>query len=328
MKHNIAIIGLGVIYRQHIQALQHVSNIFQLTAICDINDTQLAEGHKLAETQLQTDNIAAYTDIRQCLQSRKADTILIATPPHTHYQLAQQTLSAGYNTIIEKPAVLHTPQLHQLYNIAEEHNVTLHIAFHAAYAADLLWYNTHRQETEQNYNLGKLRQITCQFYDPYVNNGILDKGRETLGGSYIDSTVNELSVVDTITPLDTYTVSQRHETQNNDGITISSQLQLHSTTDKPIVSLITDWTKGINQKTTTLTYDNNTTILLDHSRQTVTLHDNTTVHLLYDNHDAPRLPTQYANLLTDYHHLLNSHQDNRRQAIAVHQLLLESKHQK
>ena len=53
-----------------------------------------------------------------------ADSIIIATPAQTHYELAKRALELGRNVLIEKPMVMDLDQAKELYDLALKKNVT------------------------------------------------------------------------------------------------------------------------------------------------------------------------------------------------------------
>jgi predicted dehydrogenase len=90
----IALIGYGAFGHFIAQALR-TSGYVKLIAVVD----QSAKGG-------QADGYAVTTDLNDVLANPKIQAVHIATPPHTHAELAQQALAAGKHCVIEKPLAL------------------------------------------------------------------------------------------------------------------------------------------------------------------------------------------------------------------------------
>src|SRR5882724_2477956 len=70
-------------------------------------------------------NIATTSDFRDFLQNSKIDAIAIATPVHSHYDLALAALRAGKHVFIEKPLAPTADQVRHLIDEADKRNLTL-----------------------------------------------------------------------------------------------------------------------------------------------------------------------------------------------------------
>lgn len=322
--YRIGIVGLGVIYQQYILALAKMDDCFRLVAVCDNNETQLVQGLRLAHGTLKQTGIQGYTDLTVFLNTSDMDLVFIATPPSTHYSIATKCIQAGKSFLMEKPATCRLEEFIEIQEQCSLYNLQFHTAFHSAYAADLLWFVSHQQELEQQFNLGKAIAITCGFYDPYVANGQITAGRETLGGSFLDSGINELSVIARLVDIESLKI-KTHTSERLPGLGVicKSSTTLESTQGDLVIHLKTDWTLGKNEKTTLIEYDTGSKILLNHSLQTVTLQKGDKTTMLFDNGTEPRLLTQYINLLKDYVLFLDAHRSNCQESLHIHSLLLD-----
>jgi len=65
------------------------------------------------------------TDVQSVIDKSKIDAIIIATPPATHFQLAQAALEAGIDVFVEKPMVLDISQGERLVKLAREKGMIL-----------------------------------------------------------------------------------------------------------------------------------------------------------------------------------------------------------
>jgi len=93
---NIGIVGCGKIAEGHIEAIQKLS-CARVLAVCDLEPIL---GEQLA---LRYSIPHWYTDFDHMLSKHRLDVIHIATPPHSHLALAQQSAEAGCHVFLEKP---------------------------------------------------------------------------------------------------------------------------------------------------------------------------------------------------------------------------------
>jgi len=103
----VAIVGCGI-GRFHAEAYQHLTDRFELLAICDIDE---AKARELAATYGIPHIV---TDLGDLCSMNNLDVIDICTPPHLHYDQIQQVLAAGKHAICEKPLVSSIQQVDEL----------------------------------------------------------------------------------------------------------------------------------------------------------------------------------------------------------------------
>jgi predicted dehydrogenase len=245
--------------------------------------------------------------------------VLISVPVEYHFQLAEVCLKAGKKVILEKPAVLSLKELEELYKIADEYHTYLYVAYHAAFSTELNWYFQWEEKLKIQYDLGKLKKIQCYFFDPYMKEGYIEKRKEMLGGSYIDSGINILSVCEKILNLSDFSTKLHREKKMNYCTYSSSTVYTDGTIE---ISMETGWDKGINQKVTWLEYENEKKVFLDHSNQSVAILEKTEKSILYQDNKIPRLIQQYMGVFSDFALGLKNKRDNRETSLVIHNLLL------
>lgn len=315
----IGIVGLGVIFQQHLKALEEVSDLFTVVMLYDKDPFKVTQALDLCRNIRGMEAAQGAGSLDDLLKT-ELDSVVVATPPASHYNIVECCMTAHKNVLLEKPADVSIQKLARLFDLADKQRCLLHVAFHAAYAADLLWFLQHRPAIENQFCLGQLRGIECRFSDPYVVDGVLTEGRDALGGSYLDSTVNELSVCAALVNLQDFHTDS-FETKilsaDNTSTVVASFLRLVNGRGFSI-SCHTDWTDGQNSKKTKLIYDDGF-VLLNHSLQSVYVGNS---NLLYDNSAYPRLIAQYVNLYRDYSLYLDRQKTNRKDSMAIHDCLL------
>lgn len=315
---SLGVIGLGTIFTTQIEALKLQKENYRLVAVCDCNPVKIKNF---------MEKIAAKTDILPCvylssdelLQNAEVEAVLIATPPDTHFDLAGRAMRYGKNVLLEKPAVVNLEQLHQLYRVAEENRVLLHIAYHAAFAQDLEWFLSHQGEL----GFGKLTGIDCGFYDPYMIDGEVMPAKRSLGGSFLDSGVNALSVCARLVDLSNFTLAER-TLQRETGffhMVCHGECSYKSATCN--IMIRTGWDLKLDQKTTLLTFDGlKGYLLLDHSNQRVVLTRDGVETVLYVYAEDQRLLTHYKGVFQDFANATKTRHTNQAQSLEIHRLLL------
>ena len=85
-----------------------------LSVICDTN-SQLKFDY-----QVKYPHIKFTTNIEELIHDREIKGIVIATPAHTHYEVAKKSIVAGKNVFVEKPLALKVKEGKELVRLAEE----------------------------------------------------------------------------------------------------------------------------------------------------------------------------------------------------------------
>lgn len=95
----VAVVGLGVGI-QHVAAFKQLDEIFDLVAVCDIDESKA----RFVAEKLEIPR--AVGDYESLLVGDDAPDVLdICTPPHLHYDMSVAALRAGKHVICEKPLV-------------------------------------------------------------------------------------------------------------------------------------------------------------------------------------------------------------------------------
>ncbi|MGN0650488.1 MAG: Gfo/Idh/MocA family protein [Oscillospiraceae bacterium] len=315
----LGVIGLGSIFTTQLQALRTLSETFRIAAVCDADAqkrTLFCEKFSAEEFDVSP---RIYETADELFDDAQIDAVLISTPPATHFSLARSGLNKGKAVLLEKPAVLNTDELTRLYALADSNNAFLHIAFHAAFAQELEWFLARADEIIPS----PVSEIECRFYDPYMQGNSVFPERRALGGCYIDSGVNALSVCARLADLKKFRLQQKHELSENipDGVVYEACHTFASAEQKIVIK--TGWNLGINHKSTLLRFSHSDTeILLDHSQQQVVCLRGDSQRVLFRYTENERLPAQYCGVFREFAQAYYSGKDNRETAKLVHELLL------
>ncbi|MGH7644739.1 MAG: Gfo/Idh/MocA family protein, partial [Gemmatimonadales bacterium] len=119
----IGVIGLGVISRCYLAALQRLPSV-RLAAVCDIDDAALRPFHDQVPCHLDHHELLARTDL---------DAVVITVPNDAHTTVARDALEAGVAVCVEKPLATRLADGEALVERARTAGVCLFTAFHRRY---------------------------------------------------------------------------------------------------------------------------------------------------------------------------------------------------
>ena len=111
------VIGLGRMGTYHVGILSELDKV-ELSAVVDID----SKSRKVIEKNYETLGFDNYRDIYD-----KIDVAVVAVPTGMHYPIAKDLLNAGIHVLLEKPCANKLNHARELFQIAEDKNLTLHI---------------------------------------------------------------------------------------------------------------------------------------------------------------------------------------------------------
>lgn len=111
-----AVVGVGFIGKQHIEAINRLIN----TEVVAIVQTNLEDAEALATTY----GIANYFDnLDDLIAFGNIDVVHICTPNYLHYPMAKQLLEANFNVFCEKPLSLTSSEALELSDLAKQNKL-------------------------------------------------------------------------------------------------------------------------------------------------------------------------------------------------------------
>ncbi len=110
---SVAVIGAGYWGPNLVRNLVENPNCSKVT-ICDLQADQI---HKMVQ---RYPGVEVTTDPAEVFASPDIDAVMIATPPLTHFALAQDTLLSGKHVFVEKPFTLSSADAAKLIALAHE----------------------------------------------------------------------------------------------------------------------------------------------------------------------------------------------------------------
>lgn len=293
---SICIIGLGTITENYLPGLKRAENL-TLVAVCDRDPN--------AHSRAVFSEYPFYTDFRQMLETEKPDLAVIATPPATHFEIARQVMELGVGVILEKPAVTRYADLETLAELAKKTGVFFDVMFHWQHAATALAFNRH-------YDPAGIESIRISITDPYCTDGkTIDSAKVALGGTWIDSGINALSMISTWLPMKQVTLTDSQVVRcEATGLPCYSRVALLC--DGVPVEITVDWRHNSRIKQSFLTYRGRT-LVLDHTGQQIIDGEQ-----IIDCMQMPRLIQHYFAYFTAF-----QNQSRLQRALRIHKFLFE-----
>ena len=316
---HLGILGTGSIFAAQASALLGLRDDYTVSVLCDLVPEKLTHASELLSQGAGTGQVRTCIDFRELFEDPAVDAVLCATPPATHADIATEAMRHKKHVLLEKPASTEMNTLRQMYETADKENVLLHVAFHAAFAADLLWYLEHRDTITPN----RLCSINCGFFDPYMADNKVIPAKHSLGGSWLDSGVNALSVCARLTDLSDFQLTDRiFSAEESAPHTVFSEKRVYGKGQQKL-TITTGWDRGLNEKTTLLAFeDTNETVLLDHSNQCVVHSKDGVSRTLFKHAASARLVKHYTGVFADFSNAIRTGITNRTTSFDIHELLL------
>ena len=177
-----ALIGYGYWGRNIARTLKEKNIDF---TIFDMDKRQIEEAKKSYEFE----EYITYEDI---LKS-DIDSVFIATPPATHYEVAKKALLANKHIFVEKPFTLDLEEAYELINLAESRNLKYMVDHVFLYSEPVKYLKNHLNE------FGEIIYINSRR----INLGLFQYATDVIW----DLAVHDLSIIDYLVGLDIKNVS-------------------------------------------------------------------------------------------------------------------------
>ena len=192
------LIGAGVIARNsHSAPFKQRPDQVRLVAICD--------GVEASARAMAADlggEIAVLSDHRELLGRRDIDAVIVATPHHSHAQLAQDCVAAGKPVLVEKPVVCTVDEMRSLRAASLAAAVPVIAGQMRRFEPEVLWLRDWIKAAPENF--GDLRSFDIQSWqnlEGYLYRGgaglkhwLLD-GQRAGGGVVISLAIHQLDLI-------------------------------------------------------------------------------------------------------------------------------------
>ncbi len=108
-----AVVGLGYWGPNLLRVLYEQPDV-DVRYVCDLDP------ERLARTTGRYPSVQGTSSYQDLLDDPELDAVLLATPVHTHFELARSALEAGKHTFVEKPIASSSEEADELVRLAEE----------------------------------------------------------------------------------------------------------------------------------------------------------------------------------------------------------------
>jgi predicted dehydrogenase len=152
-----------------------------LSVICDLEEKNRKRAGQLFP------GIETTADFQSVVENSALDVVVIATPVHTHYDLAKKALESGKHVWLEKPMTQTADQAQELVELAEKRNLILHVDHTFVYTGAV-------RKMQELVSAGTLG--TLQYYDSTrINLGLFQHDVDVIW----DLALHDFTILDHIT---------------------------------------------------------------------------------------------------------------------------------
>jgi predicted dehydrogenase len=302
-----------------------------LTALCDISEDRIPDDS----------DVPYFNNIEDFLEVPNLSTVIVSVPNKEHYSVACKVIKSGKNLIIEKPATESVQEFKELMELSKTNNTLLYSAYHAAFGKEVLWLKSNYDTIISQY--GAVSSFDCLFSDPYIKNNELLPEAKSLGGSWVDSGINALSILDCIfdeiSMLNLYQIDLfgcedvqsagylHFKSHGCEGSEVSYGSEGSEGSEGCLGNGIinTNWTLNKNFKCTTIYFaDSDVSLILNHSDQKVSVIKDNKEEVLYESSSSiDRLTAHYYGVFNDYSFQLTHNKDNTAESLRLLEMLYE-----
>lgn len=286
----VGLVGLGVISETHLSVLAEFPRVI-LSFLVDPDPDKPVSFKGVSPPR--------YTGIGDALGEHRPDLVVIASPTHTHADIARAVLTeTAARVLVEKPFVHDLDALAMIRSLepAIDLRSRVAVAHHFAFSPEVRWG---ADLLAQHPEWGPVTRITSVFHDAYIVNA--EHSFAAYASSWIDSGINQLSVLARFVDL-----VERGELHESDGgASAWCTVGFRSGTTAGSALLRTSWQAVASSKKTTLELaEPGIEIWLDHTALTgVVERDSQVSESLVNDGLTPRKIAHYRplyeNLLSD-----------------------------
>lgn len=171
------------------------NNQVEVRYVCDLDLDKLVRMHK------RYPSVKPTTKFEKMLKDPEIDAIVIATPVHTHFQLARKALMANKHVLVEKPMCMTSTECRELIALAEERKRVLMVDHTFVYHGAV-------RRIKKEIDSGKLGEL-LYFDSVRINLGLFQSDINVIW----DLAPHDLSVMDYLigrTPLTVHATGASH----------------------------------------------------------------------------------------------------------------------
>ena len=177
-KFKIAIIGCGLISKNHFLALQNIP-IAKCIAVCDIDLSKAQE----AATKHGISRV--YTDYREMLKKEDIDVVHICTPHYLHAQMTIDCFEYGKHVLCEKPMALTVEDAKKMIAARDKAGKQLAVCFQNRYNESSIYMKRFLQKNCLGKLIGARAQVTWNRKPEYYTTSTWRGKWATEGGGVL-----------------------------------------------------------------------------------------------------------------------------------------------
>ena len=174
-----AIVGTGMMGREHLGNIAHLDDSV-VTALIDPH----AESVRLARPLCDAD-VSEFEDLESALESVDFDAVIIASPNHTHAQIARDAIQAGKHVLIEKPMATSVGDCLELERLANGYpHQVVSVGLEYRFMAPTMWL----LERVRSGEVGDVRLVTIvEHRFPFLDKvGAWNRFNRNTGGTLVE----------------------------------------------------------------------------------------------------------------------------------------------
>lgn len=151
-----AIIGLGKMGLSHCAIVNANPNV-DLVAVCDTSSLVLQAFKKFSKVQ-------CYSDYRKMLDGEDLDSVVVATPTSSHFEIVMEALNRGLHVFCEKPFSLSPEEGSKMASEASRKQLVNQVGFHNRFLGT---FQELKRLVDQEI-IGEIYHFTGEAYGPVI----------------------------------------------------------------------------------------------------------------------------------------------------------------
>lgn len=151
---NLGVIGVGAQGQYDLRAFLAIPEV-QVTAICDVNQHNLASARRVIAEAYGADDVKVHSDFRELNRDASIDAVLMALPVHWHSLAALDAIGQGKHLYHEKPIALSLEEAQRVRAAARARKIVFQFGTQQRSDLKFRW----ACELARNGRLGRIRDI-------------------------------------------------------------------------------------------------------------------------------------------------------------------------
>lgn len=229
------------------------------------------------------------------LREVPCDTVIVSAATSAHREVLEDLFGSppmGLRRVwCEKPMVDRLATAEQLWKVGDQQGIELRTLLHTAFSREVLWAVGVMRDLRATHGLPVA--LRCRFCDPYSRER--ERRRASLGGSWLDSGVNALSVA-----LRFYTHLAVCEASGETPDHGWARMRFRDDESRGTLEIFTSWDSIDDHKETSITFADGAALQLNHSAGEALLKGPDGLPKMHRTFGKPPLWQRYREMLAIY----------------------------